>query len=65
MPSSAYASEPRGSLSTGRPNSKTPGMPMLATSFMSFTISSIERRNCPGIEPIGSRMPRPWTMNSG
>ena len=65
MPSSAYASEPRGSFSTGSPNSSTPGMPMLATSFMSFTSSSIERRNWPGIEPIGSRTPRPWTMNSG
>ena len=38
---------------------------MLATSFMSFTISSMERRNWPGIEPMGSRMPRPWTTNSG
>ena len=38
---------------------------MLATSFMSFTISSMERRNWPGIEPMGSRMPRPWTTNKG
>ena len=38
---------------------------MLAMSFRSFAISSIESRNWPGIEPMGSRTPRPWTMKSG
>ena len=44
MPSSAYASEPRGSLSDGMPNRSTPGMPMPAASLHSLTSSSTEKR---------------------
>jgi hypothetical protein len=65
MPSSAYASLPRGSFSAGRPKSSTAGMPMDAASLHSLSSSSTERRNCPGMGPMGSRTPRPWTAKSG
>ena len=65
MPSSAQASEPRGSFSAGIPNSSTAGMPMPAASLHSLISSSTERRCWPGIEPIGSRTPRPCVTNSG
>ena len=65
MPSSAYASEPRGSFSDGSPNRSTAGIPMPATSLTSLTSSSTENRNCPGMDVIGSRTPRPCTAKSG
>ncbi len=40
-------------------------MPMDAASLHSLSSSSMDSRNCPGMEPIGSRTPRPWTANSG
>ena len=40
-------------------------MPMEAASLHSLSSSSIESRNCPGMEAIGSRTPRPWTAKSG
>ena len=65
IPSSAYASDPRGSLSSGIPKSSTAGMPMLAASLASLTTSSTESRYWPGIGAIGWRSPRPCTTNSG
>ena len=41
------------------------GMPIDAASLHSFSSSSTERRCWPGIDPIGSRTPRPCTANSG
>ena len=40
-------------------------MPMLAASFASFSSSSSESRDTPGIEVTGSRTPRPCTAKSG
>ncbi len=40
-------------------------MPMLAASLDSFSSSSSESRETPGIELTGSRTPRPWTAKSG
>ena len=38
---------------------------MEAASLHSLSSSSMESRNCPGMELIGSRTPRPWTAKSG
>ncbi len=40
-------------------------MPIDAASLHSLSISSMESRYCPGMEPIGSRTPRPCTAKSG
>ena len=65
MPSSAYASDARASFSAGTPKRRIAGMPIPAASLASFSSSSIDTLNCPGIAEMGSRTPRPWVTNSG
>src|SRR5215510_1798626 len=60
IPSSAYASDPRGSEAYAED-----GIVMLAASLASFRSSSRERRDTPGMELTASRTPRPCTAKSG
>ncbi len=65
MPSSAQAPVATSSFFSGSPNRITAGMPSDFTSRHSFTVSSMERLNTPGILPIGLRTPSPAQTNSG
>ena len=64
-PSSSHAPEPCSSLSAGRPNSSTPGMPSSAAIPASSTAPSIERWSTPGSDGIGVRRSPPATTNIG
>ena len=65
MPSSAHAPVAISSFDSGSPNRITLGMPRDFTSAHSFTASSMERLNTPGMEPMGLRIPSPGHTNSG
>ena len=65
MPSSAHAPVAISSLVSGSPNRITLGMPSAFTSAHSFTASSMERLNTPGMERTSLRTPSPGQTNSG
>ena len=64
-PSSSHAPEPCSSLSAGRPNSSTAGIPSAAAAPASSTAPSIERWSMPGSDGIGVRRAPPATTNIG
>ena len=65
IPLSACAPEAISSFTSGMPNRITPPMPSRFASAHSFTSSSTESWQLPGMEPISRRTPSPGQTNSG
>ncbi len=65
IPSSADAPVPNASLVSGSPKSMIPPTPRSARRAASSAARSGDRRACPGIDPMGSRIPEPARTNSG
>ncbi len=62
---SAHAPVACSSFSAGKPKSSNPPTPSATQVSASFTASSIDRLNTPGIELMGLRTPSPGQINSG
>ena len=65
MPSSAQAPVAVSSFVSGKPNKIRAFTPSAKASRASFTASSTERLNTPGMEPMGLRTPSPGQINKG
>jgi hypothetical protein len=65
IPSSAHAPVATSSLLSGNPNRITAGTPSECTSCASFTASSTDKLNTPGIDRISFRTPSPPHTNIG